>query len=148
MSLRRFVAPWGVVAPQGVVAPWGVVPAGSCGELWLRRELWLRGELRTAGVVGSCGSTGSCGSAGSCVPRGQPRPCWWTVCNGQLVGAVMGCAQPVGADVQSPLVLAASPSEVMLGVQPGSLLEVTLGAAGSPLVLLQGVRRQLVEVEP
>ena len=81
------------------------------------------------------------------VPRGQPRPCWRTACNGQLVGLVLGCAQLAGEDEQSPFVVAESPLEVALGAQAESPSEVMLGAAGSPLVLLQGVRRHLVVVE-
>ena len=56
----------------------------------------------------------------------------------------MGCAQMAGEDKQSPLVLAESPLEVALGAQAESPSEVMLGAAGSPLVLLQGVWRQLM----
>jgi len=78
------------------------------------------------------------------IQRGQPMLCWRTACDGQLVGPVMGCAQPTGEDKQSPLVLDASPLEVTLGAQDESPSEVTLGAAGSPLVLLQGLWRQLM----
>ena len=109
-----------------------------CGDLWHRGELLLRRELSLQGVVRSCGF------AGSCVPRGQPRVCWWTACDEQLVGPVMGCAQLAGEDEQSPLVLTASPSEVTLGAQAESPLKVILGAAGLRLVLLQGVWSQLM----
>ena len=56
----------------------------------------------------------------------------------------MGCVQLAVEDEQSPLVLAESPLKVVLGAQAESPLEVPLGAAGSPLVLLQGVWLQLM----